>query len=212
MLNFEPQDIERINWPMKEREIICIKDGALTISQAHWGLVPSWSGGIKSGRLCFNARSETVSEKPTFRSAFKSRRCLLVATAYGEWADVIEEREKRKQAVKFTVDDGQPFCYAGLWESWGAKEDPYISCTMITCEPNELAGEVHSRMPVILRPEDYEAWLDPTANPKYLLALLAPFPAERMAYEETTLPPRGKKTLANKEVSGDEGQGHSLFS
>lgn len=198
-----------IHWPMRERTIVRLEDGELTESQAHWGLVPFWAKDLSIGRKCFNARSETVATLPSFRVAFKESRCLLVGTGYGEWADIIEEKEKRKQAVKFTVDEGKPFAFAGLWSrntkvantidlATRSAADPYMSCTMLTCEPNAMCGEVHSRMPVILDRADWAAWLDPDAKPDDLQALLKPFDPERMAMEYVTLPPRGKKERFEK--------------
>jgi putative SOS response-associated peptidase YedK len=200
-----PQEAEVIHFPQKDREITRNEGGEYTVSMASWGLVPHWAEDKKIGRKMYNARSETVDKLSSFEYSFRERRCLLLGTGIGEWADVIEERENRKQTVRFTIDGGAPYAYAGLWTVWYGgpnkdktislfgqdEEEPFLSCTMITGKPNELVAAVHSRMPVVLHPKDYETWLDPNATPEQLRALFKPFPADRMELEYVTLPPRG---------------------
>jgi putative SOS response-associated peptidase YedK len=124
-----------------------------------------------------NARAETVSEKPSFRGAFKERRCLVLADGFYEWQ---KKTSNGKQPYYIHMEDGSPFAFAGLWEDWknGIK---VRSCTIITTEANKLVGEIHNRMPVILPPEDYELWLDPDFDEKEpLTSLLKPYPDEAM--------------------------------
>ena len=103
-----------------------------------------------------NARAETVSEKPSYRSAFKRRRCLVVADGFYEW----KKTDAGKQPYYLRLKDESPFAFAGLWESWSMEGGEEMrSATIITTEPNEVAAEIHNRMPVILPPELYDAWL-----------------------------------------------------
>jgi putative SOS response-associated peptidase YedK len=151
------------------------------LAKLFWGLIPSWAKDNKGAYACINARSDTVATKPTFRSAFKKRRCLVLADGYYEW----RKEGKIKQPYFFEADSGQPFAFAGLWEWWRAPDDkdgPGLeSCTLLTGEPNELQATVHDRMPIIVDPAHYDAWLDPANdNREQLQALLKPFPAERM--------------------------------
>ena len=151
-----------------------------------WGLIPSWAKDPKIGNQCINAKAETVAEKPSFRSAFKKRRCLVVATGFYEW----QVRGPVKQPMWIGLRSKRPFAFAGLWEHWKPTEGESLeTCTIITTEPNELMQPIHSRMPVILAPSSYDQWLDPTfqqAEP--LKALLRPYPSEElMAYPVSTL-------------------------
>jgi putative SOS response-associated peptidase YedK len=125
-----------------------------------------------------NARSETVATKPTFRDAFKRRRCLVLADGFFEWVPV----SGRKQPHYFRRWDAGPFAFAGLWDRWKDPDGGSVqSCTILTTEANELVKPVHERMPVILAPADFGAWLDPkTQGGPDLQALLRPFPAEAM--------------------------------
>jgi putative SOS response-associated peptidase YedK len=144
----------------------------------YWGLIPSWAKDPKLGARMINARSETVAEKPAFRTAFKRRRCLVLADGFYEW----QRRDKVKQPFYFQVGQGrQPFAFAGLWEHWQSSEgDTIDSCTILTTEPNELLRSIHDRMPVILEPQDYDRWLDPTQRPELLQPLLRPYDAQQM--------------------------------
>jgi len=122
-----------------------------------WGLVPRWSKGPDSHFSMFNARAETVHEKPAYRSAFKKQRCLIPADGFYEWTQA-----NGKQPYFIHRRDNDPLVFAGLWEHWQDKEDNAIdSCTIIVTEANSLMQPVHDRMPVILNPEQFNAWLDP---------------------------------------------------
>ncbi len=113
-----------------------------------------------------------MAERPTFRSAFKKRRCLVPADGFYEW-----KRENGKTPYYFRLKDESPFAFAGLWERWEKGDEPVESCTLITCEANGVVGPVHNRMPVILKLEDYARWLDPKEQrSEALLQLLAPLP------------------------------------
>ncbi len=146
----------------------------------HWGLIPSWAKDQKMGARLINARAETVAEKPAFRSAFKQRRCLVLADGFYEWQQ--QENNKQKQPFYFCYQDGRPFAFAGLWEHWeDATGEEIESCSLLTTEPNELMSTIHNRMPVILEPKDYDLWLDPEVKkPELLQPLLRPYVSEEM--------------------------------
>ena len=121
-----------------------------------WGLIPSWVKDPSIGHKMINARAETVVDKPSYRSAFKKRRCLILAQGFYEW----KREGKAKQPYYIRFKDQHPFSFAGLWERW-AKQAPAIeTCTIITTGPNDLMEPIHNRMPVILDPEESEAWRD----------------------------------------------------
>ena len=143
-----------------------------------WGLVPSWAKDVSIGAKLINARSETVTEKPSFRQAFKKRRCIIPADGFYEW----QRTEGRKQPFFFQMRDESPFGFAGLWERWQGVDGQTIeSCTILTTEANEVLRPVHDRMPVILHPDDYELWLDEDVRKQGLLKdLMQPYPAEEM--------------------------------
>ncbi len=153
-----------------------------------WGLVPSWSKDPAIGARMINARSETAAEKPSFRAAFKRRRCLIPADGFYEW----QKLAKGKQPYYIGLQGGAPFAFAGLWETWHSPDGGELqSCTLLTTEPNELLEPIHNRMPVILAPQDYDEWLDHTSEDGRYLAsirhLLRPFPADEMqAYPVST--------------------------
>lgn len=147
----------------------------------HWGLIPSWAKDPKIGSRMINARSETLTEKPSFRSAYKRRRCLILADGYYEWQTV--PGEKSKQPIYVRLKSQNPFAFAGLWEEWKANymENPLRSCTIITCSPNSYLEEYHHRMPVILPKDAYAQWLAPSEQSSEMLQpLLKPFPEDEM--------------------------------
>ena len=144
-----------------------------------WGLIPFWAKDSSIGNRLINARAESAAEKPAFRSAFKSRRCLVPADGYYEWKKM---KGGQKQPYLARNADGSPFAFAGLWERWQAPEDEIIeSCTILTTDANDLTQPIHDRMPVILNPKDYGLWLDPEVKgPALLKPLLQPYPSEEM--------------------------------
>ena len=145
-----------------------------------WGLVPPWAKDVKIGYNLINAKAETVAEKPAYREAFKTRRCIIPADAFYEWQ---ETGQSLKQPYAIVMKDRSVFGFAGLWETWTDKANGEVirSCTIITTKPNKLCAPIHNRMPVILDPANNVRWLDrrpATANE--LQAMLKPFPAEQM--------------------------------
>jgi putative SOS response-associated peptidase YedK len=141
-----------------------------------WGLVPHWARQPRTGARLINARAEGVSERPAFRDAFRHRRCLIPADGFYEWQ---ARGLPNRQPFHVRPANGGLFAIAGLYEGWGGEEDRIDSCTLITTEANARMRSVHDRMPVILAPEVWSAWLDPdTRDPEPLRALLRPVPAE----------------------------------
>ncbi len=162
--------------------------GEKRLQQIRWGLVPSWAKDPKIGNRMINARSETLSEKPSFRTAYRKRRCLILSDGFYEWRK--EPGARTKTPMYIRLKSGHPFAFAGLWESWrGEEDDPLLSCTIITTEPNALMEKIHNRMPVILPPESYDRWLSPEdRSAGELNTLLGPYPESEMtAYPVSTL-------------------------
>lgn len=144
-----------------------------------WGLIPSWSKDPSMGSRLINARAETVHEKPAFRAPFQRKRCLILADGFFEWKAL----DKGKQPYFIHLKSGKPFAFAGLWDHWTSPEgDERMTCTIITCEPNDLMAQLHNRMPVILDKDVMWDWLDPAATPIALKALLVPYAGRLEAY------------------------------
>ena len=155
-------------------------DGKNTLDYYNWGLIPFWAKDPSIGSRMINARSETLVEKPAFRSAYRRRRCLIPASGFYEWK--VEDGQKAKTPMYIQLKSGKPFAFAGLWERWESKEGSSIlSCTIITIQPNELVSQIHNRMPVIVDPENYSLWLDPGEPPVGKLdEVLKTYPASEM--------------------------------
>jgi len=158
-----------------------------------WGLVPHWADDPSIGNRMINARAESVAEKPAFRTAFARRRCLIPADGFYEWQQHGVPKGGKKQPFRIRRKDGQPFAFAGLWESWkGPKggpplDQPLETATIITTEANGVLKPLHERMPVILDPADYDLWLDPEAPKEAAESLLRPCPDDWLeAYPVST--------------------------
>jgi putative SOS response-associated peptidase YedK len=148
-------------------------DSGNELEKLNWGLVPFWAKDISFGSRMINARVETVSNKPSFRDAFKNRRCLIPADGFYEW----KGEKGNKQPFFITTNSREPFVFAGLWETWTDKESDeesvYKSCTIITTEASGSIRKIHNRMPIILMPEFYDKWLNPEVqDPKELRVIL----------------------------------------
>lgn len=153
--------------------------GQREVTPLRWGLVPAWAKDPSGAAKCINARAETISEKPTFRSAFKSRRCVVPATAYYEW----QGSGKNKQPFAVRRGDGEPLVFAGLWEEWTpAGREPLRSCTIVTTAAGPQLEPLHHRMPAFLTTEGITAWLTPTTPPDQLQHLLASCSSAGMEY------------------------------
>ncbi len=159
--------------PTQEILAIIRQDGSNVLEILHWGLVPHWAKDISTGYKMINARSESIATKPSFRGAFKKRRCLIPADGFYEWTG----EKGNKQPVFITLPDEKPFAFAGLWETWNDKDHqdaPYRSCTIITREASPCLKDIHDRMPSILHPDTYDAWVDAdNHDTKGLMEILA---------------------------------------
>ena len=146
-----------------------------------WGLIPYWAKDASFGANTINAVAETAAEKPAFREAMRRRRCLIPADGFYEWK---QTGPRQKQPYSIGMADDGLFAFAGLWDQWrdaGGGGRVIESCTILTTEANPLLREIHPRMPVILKPEDYDRWLDPgITDPRRVGDLLRPFDARAM--------------------------------
>jgi putative SOS response-associated peptidase YedK len=162
------------------------RDARRQLRGLRFGLVPHWAKDIKAGFSMINARAETVRSKGAYRALLERRRALIVADGFYEWRT---DPDGRKRPVHYTLANGEPFAFAGLWASW---RDPQAeawldSCTIITTTANGLVAPVHDRMPVILPRTAEAAWLDPELDPAAVDALLVPYPAEEMHAAEASM-------------------------
>jgi len=159
-----------------------VHEGRNRLVGFRWGLIPAWARDPLIGNRMFNARAETIAEKPSFRSAFRDRRCLVIAEGFYEW----QKLGKAKKPMLIRLKSGRPFGFAGLYETWVSPDGQTVrSCTIITTEANELIRPIHDRMPVILPAKNEAAWLAPeNRDLKTLQSMLRPYPAEEMEMEE----------------------------
>jgi putative SOS response-associated peptidase YedK len=143
-----------------------------------WGLVPSWARDPSVGSRMINARAEGIATKPAFRAALARRRCLIPADAFYEW----ERRPEGRLPYAVRRRDGRPMAFAGLWEVWRDPSRPDTellrTCAIVTTRANDLMAPIHDRIPVVLAPEDWAAWLDPASGPEAAVRLLAPPPSK----------------------------------
>ncbi len=153
------------------------KEGAPRPDLLRWGLVPFWSKDPSTGYKMINARAETLADRPAFRDALDTRRCLIVADGFYEWQ---RRPDGPKQPYWITRDDHEPFAFAGLWAIWrppGEDSEPLRTCTIITTAANDAVAELHDRMPVILTPDAESAWLSHDVSRDEALGLLKPLPS-----------------------------------
>lgn len=169
-----------------------------------WGLIPSWSQDTRIGYRMINARSETVAEKPSFRDAFKRRRCLILADGYYEWRKV-ERSSKQPYYIHRT---GPPLAFAGLWERWEQESVCLESCTIITTQANAPLARIHDRMPVILHPDEIESWLDSEfQEAEQLQKMLRPYSGddlEQVAVSTLVNSPQNNTPVCIEPVKGVE--------
>lgn len=172
--------------PMQEAPVV-VAEGTRQLKPMQWGLVPSWAKEAAIGNKMINARAETLTEKPSFRKSFERQRCLVPADGFYEWRKL---GQRTKVPVRITLRSREPFAFAGLWDTWKKPDSGELqSFTIVTTEPNELMRPIHNRMPVILRREDEEMWLDPDLrDTARLLPALTPYPPGEMdAYDVSAL-------------------------
>lgn len=187
-LNIPIDVLPRYNVAPSQPVAVIPNDGKNSLDYYVWGLIPSWAKDPSIGNRMINARAETLTDKPSFRNAFRRRRCLILADGFYEWKSV--PAQKNKTPMYIHLKGKKPFVFAGLWEDWNPPDGSRVlSCTIITTEPNELLKEIHNRMPVILPESAYQTWLEPgEPNLAALQSLLQPYPADQMhAYPVSTL-------------------------
>lgn len=178
--NFKNPIDPRFNIAPSQPVLVIPNDTSLSADYFLWGLIPSWAKDLSIGSRMINARAETLAEKPTFRGAYKYHRCLILTNGFYEW----KTRTGSKVKVPFFIrlKNGKPFAFAGLWDEWHSTDGSQIkSCAIITTNPNALVADIHNRMPVILPPDAYTHWLDPSPRTSDSLQhLLIPYPADEM--------------------------------
>ncbi|MCA9670924.1 MAG: SOS response-associated peptidase [Myxococcales bacterium] len=179
----EGMDIARYNVAPSQPVLVMPNSDDRHLEAFRWGLVPFWADDVSIGYRMINARAETLAEKPAFRRYFAKRRCLVFADGFFEW-----RRGKGKNKVPMYIRraDGAPFAFAGLWAVWRKQKQPLTSCTIVTTTPTPLVAPIHDRMPVILPPARWDAWLDPEHIKDRdalaeLQALLVPYEDELVA-------------------------------
>ncbi len=162
--------------PTNDVYVVLESGGVRRLEAFHWGLVPFWAKDPKIGNRMINARAETVAEKNAYRTAFRKRRCIIPADGFYEWTK--KPGQDKKQPMYIHRPDGEPFAFAGLWETWKGEDGaPLQSCTIITGQPNEAMAKIHDRMPAILPPSAWATWLDTELqDPEVLQPLLVPAP------------------------------------
>jgi putative SOS response-associated peptidase YedK len=180
-------NIQQVRWepepsyniaPTQEVAVVVQREGENSLEKMRWGLIPYWAKDPKIGSRMINARSETLSEKPSFKRPFKSQRCLVVADGFFEWA----KTDYGKVPMFIRPKSGRPFGFAGLYDVWTSPQGEAItSCTIITTHANDFMEPIHNRMPLILPEPQEAAWLNPTTPhiDEWLLALV-PYPGHAM--------------------------------
>ena len=205
---FAPRDYIIPGGPM---EIIKGDHGTPHFGIVRWGLVPGWAKEIRTGKPLINARAETVLQKPSFSGGMKHRRCLIPADGYFEWQGDISGK---KQPWYFTRPDQSLFAFAGIWEQWMSAEGSELeSAAIITTSANSAIAPIHHRMPVVIEPQNYAAWLDTdTVMALKAAELLLQAPDDYFKAEKTTIN-RGpnKKEIKEKEIKGKENKQLKLF-
>ena len=172
--------------PGQEVAVVFNRDGGRSLGMMHWGLIPSWAKDPSIGNKMINARAETLSEKPSFKRLIAKRRCLVLSDGFYEW----RKEGKRKAPMRIRLKTGEPFGFAGLWDSWRKPDGSDLQTfTIITTEANELLKPIHDRMPVILPEEAEQQWLGfDVKDTSELLSLLKPYPSDLMeAYDVSLL-------------------------
>lgn len=190
----------RFNIAPSQSVLAVVNDGTENrIGFLKWGLVPSWSTDSAIGNRMINARAETIDEKPSFRNAYRKRRCLIPVNGFYEWV-----KDGNIKIPKYIhIKDRKLFSFAGLWERWtGPQGESITSCTIITTSANDFMIDIHHRMPVILNAADEMLWLDRHATDNEMKSLLTPYPSELMnAYRvsnEVNSPKNDHKDLIKK--------------
>jgi putative SOS response-associated peptidase YedK len=186
--------------PTQKNPVVLVNEKDQRImTQMRWGLIPYWAKEESIGNKMINARLETITQKPSFKTAFAKRRCLVPADGYYEWNKT--GTSKKKQPYRIVLKSRELFAFAGLWDEWRNPEGEKIkSYTIITTEADELVNKIHPRMPLILIPENEDKWIDPSyTNLESLHGLLQPYPSDLMEMYEVS-PLVGKASVDQKEL------------
>lgn len=165
--------------PSQPCPIVFMEDGIRKIAAMNWGLIPQWSKDKNHDYSMINARVETVQSKPSFKKLFQTRRCLVIADGFYEWKKTAEG----KIPYRITLKSGEPFAFAGLWDEWRGEQGEGIkSFTILTMESNSLVNAIHDRMPIILKKENENLWLDLDSHQEQVKIeeALTPYPANEM--------------------------------
>lgn len=174
----------RYNIAPTQNVAVIFNDGQNNLTFFKWGLIPSWAKDPAIGNRMINACAETISEKPSFKTALKKRRCLILSDGFYEW----EKTGEDKIPTYIFLNNHKPFAFAGLWDNWKSPEGKIIyTCTIITTTPNELIAPIHNRMPVILQKQFIDFWLDSSYQKETeLINILKPYPHDEMAAHEVS--------------------------
>lgn len=163
--------------PSRDVPLVRSYDETRDAVMARWGLVPFWADDPSIGNRLANARGDSMATKPSFRAAFKQRRGLMPADLFYEWQVIAGQKIKQPWCMR--LPDDAPFSFGAIWERWTPKNDPaaepLVTCAIITTEPNDVMRPIHERMPVIVAPEDYDAWLDPHTAAATAQSLVRPY-------------------------------------
>ena len=165
----------RYNCAPTQNLAVITNDAPDTLQFFRWGLIPSWARDASIGNKMINARAETLTEKPSFKNAFRNRRCLVPATGFFEW-----RRDSERTPFNISLRSREPFCFAGLWDKWVSGDGEILhTFTIITTPPNTLMEQIHDRMPAILQRSDEQRWINPQDD-FTLCGLIKPYPSELM--------------------------------
>lgn len=167
--------------PTQPIAIVRLRDGSRQFALVRWGFIPSWVKDPRTVSLMFNARGETVTDKPAYRNAMKRRRCLVPADGFYEW----KRDGERKRPYWVHPRGGGPIAFAGLWETWtGPNGEELETAAIVTTRANKTLAPLHDRMPVVIPPDAFDLWLDPNADLQMASSLIAPAPEDLLhAYE-----------------------------
>ncbi len=174
--------------PTNQVAVVTAQDGTRRLQPMRWGFLPHWYKAPNAGPLLINARSETIAEKPAFKSACRSRRALLTATGFYEWT---KDAEGNRLPWYITRSDGQPLVFAAIWQDWDAtrigEDGDWRTCAIVTCAANSQMSEIHHRMPVILEPDDWALWLGEQGKGAATLMTAAPLDTLRWHRVDTAV-------------------------
>jgi putative SOS response-associated peptidase YedK len=186
----------RFNVAPSQDAPIVLRESPNRLEMMHWGLIPSWSKAERTGLKLINARSESVMEKPMFKRLMEDHRCLVPATGFYEWMNT----EEGKVPYYFSSKRGDYMGFAGLYDRWHSPEGSVVSSfTILTTAANELMSPIHDRMPVIVRPEDEDIWVErKSLDPNIMGRVLTPYPSDELVAYPVA------KMVRNPEVEGPD--------